>query len=307
MSYTEDFNVILEKQKIIRNANMFVMKNNKPNTMKVFPEEISGVALARYFDNLKQVVQESEFVSYIPNSIEKGTLQVIPTDALALWELMLMSRNQMSLTDVTPILVTDYNCDGNMILMDIEFQDGTRVYFLTIYRNVATWYRNNIRFTKLESGKFHEESGSILALTPYVDAVISDNRCYIINEQNFNQIFKFDTVVRNQIAAHESEIKNMKFVAETDKFMEFLGKSKRLRNAMAKVIMQNRLERIKQYSAAYIRQQIESQPKLSHISYTEDDKIKIDKESFKVVVGILCGTINLDLITRELNGLDDDE
>ena len=76
---------------------------------------------------------------------------------------------------------------------------------------------------------------------------------------------------------------------------------------MAKVIMQKRLEKIKKFTPKYIREQIESQPELSFISYTADDKIIIDDRSFKTVVGILCGRINLDLITTESNGLMENE
>lgn len=146
-----------------------------------------------------------------------------------------------------------------------------------------------------------------MALTPWVDAVISGDNCYIINETNFNKIFKFDEVIRNQIAASEPEIRGMEFISDGDVFMSLLGKFARHKNAMAKVILQKRLEKVKKFSAKYIREQIESQPELSFISYTEDDKIIIDEKSFKAVVGILCGSINLDLITKELNGLMENE
>lgn len=146
-----------------------------------------------------------------------------------------------------------------------------------------------------------------MALTPWVDAVISGDNCYIINETNFNKIFKFDEVIRNQIAASEPEIRGMEFISDGDVFMSLLDKSARHKNAMAKVILQKRLEKVKKFSAKYIREQIESQPELSFISYTEDDKIIIDEKSFKAVVGILCGSINLDLITKELNGLMENE
>ena len=99
----------------------------------------------------------------------------------------------------------------------------------------------------------------------------------------------------------------MEFISDGDVFMSLLGKSARHKNAMAKVILQKRLEKVKKFSAKYIREQIESQPELSFISYTEDDKIIIDEKSFKDVVGILCGSINLDLITKELNGLMENE
>ena len=89
--------------------------------------------------------------------------------------------------------------------------------------------------------------------------------------------------------------------------MDFLGKSVRQKNAMAKIVLQRRLEKIKRFSPQYIRAQIESRPELSFISYTEDDKIIINEDSFKTVMGILCGRINLDLITMELNGLMENE
>lgn len=114
-------------------------------------------------------------------------------------------------------------------------------------------------------------------------------------------------MIKNQVAASEPKIRSMDFIGDSDAFMMLLGKSVRQKNAMAKVIMQRRIEKIKKFSPKYIREQIEHQPELSFISYTPDDKIIIDEKSFKAVVGILCGRINLDLITKELNGLVENE
>ena len=306
MSFTDDFKQILVKRNNVLNASMFVFKNNAPGAMKVFPEEVSSVLLEKYFNTLEFTLEENEFVSFIPTSVERGTLQVIDKELLTLWPAMEAARNEIKNVNTADITVDDYKCSGNTILMDVEFDDDSHVFFLTTYRNVAAWYSNNIRFTKRET-KLHEETGEILALTPWVDAVISGDRCYIINEQNFNKIFKFDEVIKNQVAASEPEIRGMEFIGDGDAFMALLGKSVRQKNAMAKVIMQKRLEKIKKFSPKYIREQIESQPELSYISYTTDDKIIIDEKSFKTVVGILCGRINLDLITKELNGLMENE
>lgn len=307
MSFTDDFKHILLKHNNVRNANMFVFKNSSPGMMKVFPETVSSVLLKKYFDTLELTLEENEFVPFIPTSVERGTLQVINKDLLTLWPAMVTARNEIQNVNIAEITVDDYDCAGNTILMDVEFDDGEHVYFLTTYRNVAAWYSNNVRFTKKPTGEFHEEKGRILALTPWVDAVISGERCYIINEQNFNKIFKFDEVIKNQVSASEPEIRGMKFIGDSDTFMALLNKSVRQKNAMAKVIMQKRLEKIKKFTPKYIREQIESQPELSYISYTKDDKIIIDEKSFKTVVGILCGRINLDLITKELNGLMENE
>lgn len=307
MSYTNDFNNILAAEDTILNATMLVFKNDHPKNMKVFPSEISDVVLKQYFKNLRAVMRDNEFVSYIPDAVSKGTLQVMSTETLELWPRMLDARNSLQNINVEGITVDNYNCSGNTILMDIEFQDHNHVYFLTIYRNVAAWYSNSIRFKKKSTGKFHQEVGEILALTPYVDVAIFGKLCYIIDEKNFNKIFKYDEVIKNQIEAHKSEILSMSFIEDIDAFMNFLNNSKRQRNAMAKVILQKRLEKIRKFKPKYIREQIEKQPELSFISYTAEHKIVIDEKSFKTVVGILCGTINLDLITKELNGIDENE
>lgn len=303
MSYTDDFKKILSKRENVRNANMFVLRNNNPRTIKVFPSEVSSVLLGKYFDSLSDVLKEKEFVEYIPTTIEKGTLQVIKTSSLTLWSKMMEARNGLECVNLEDITVDDYRCDGNTILMEIQFEQE-RIFFLTTYRNVAAWYSNNIRFTKRQQ-KFHEEKGDILALSPWVDAVISGERCYIINEVNFNKIFKFSEVIERQISEHKNEICNLNFIGDGEDFMNRLEKSVRQKNAMAKAIMQNRLEKMQKFGPKYIRKQIRAQKELSFINFTEDDRIVIDDKSFKAVVGILCGNINLDLITKELNGIDE--
>ncbi len=307
MSYTEAFQAILDKKDSILNTNLFILTNHKPANIKTFPTAIRAAVLPHYFDTLQDATQEKEFVSYIPDKTETGTLQVISTEPLALWHKMLEAREALSTVNMAEILVSDYTCSGNTILMDIEFRDNSHVYFLTLYRNVSAWYSNNLRFTKRPDGKFHEEKGKILALTPYVDAVISGDLCYIINEAHFNTIFKFDEVLKNQIREHEPEIRGMNFIGDTDEFMKLLNRSRRQKGAMAKVILQNRLKKIAVYSPSYIRQQIESQPDLSFIQYDADDRIRIEPKSFNAVMGILCGNINLDLITKQLNGLEEYE
>ena len=307
MSYLSDFQdiiKILSNGKNICNTNMIIFKNNQPDTLKIFPEETSSSVIDHYLCYLSTVIKDNDFVDFIPNKKEPGTLQVISTKYLMRWNEILISWNNKSDVNVKEILVDDYTCDGNTTLFDVELVCGDHIYFVARYKKVSSWYSNNIRFTK-RNGKFHEEKGEILALTPFVDAVIYKEFCYVINETNFSVIFNFDEVVRNQIKENENKIRTMNFINDPNSFMSFLYKSKRQRNAMAKVIMQDRLDKIKKYTPEYIRSQIEGQKELSFIKYTEDNKIIMDdKKSFETVVRILCGTINLDIITMELNGLD---
>ena len=44
MTYNEIFSQILSQEKNIQNATMYILKNNRPKQIKVFPNEISDEA-----------------------------------------------------------------------------------------------------------------------------------------------------------------------------------------------------------------------------------------------------------------------
>ena len=137
MTYTEDFKCILAKQDNVVNANLFILRNSNPKKIKVFPEEVSSVLLEKYFETLSVTTDESEFVDFIPDTVEKNTLQVINTEVLDLWPAMVTAKDRLQNVNRAEITVEDYNCSGNTIMMDIEFDNGEHVYFLTVYRNVG--------------------------------------------------------------------------------------------------------------------------------------------------------------------------
>lgn len=307
MSYNEIFSNILSQETKLENATLFILKNSRPNQIKVFPKEISDALVSKYFALLRSRIDEKTFVDFIPDSIEKETLQVISTDLIPLWSVMKKAKDELSLINRDGITVDDYNCEGNVIIADLETQDMGHVYFLSLYRNVTEWYSNRVRFTKASDGKFKEEKGEILALTPYVDVVINDNKCFIINEEGFNKVFKFDEVINRQVETHRDEIAALTFISDSDSFLTLLMKSKRNKKSMAKIILQKRLDKIKKYQPKYIREQIEGQEKLAFITFNDDDQVIIDNKSSTAIIDILRGAINIDLITKELNGIEEYE
>lgn len=306
MTYTEEFQELLNRESEIKVTNIFILKNDNPKKMKIFPNEVGDVLLGEYFNKLRFTTANKEFVSYIPDIVDKGTLQVLPVSSIELWYEILTVRDSLNIINTDDIRVHDYKCEGNTILVDIEFIDNSHAYFLTVHKNVTAWFKNSIWFKQIE-GKFKQQSSDILALTPYVDAVIYGDKCFIIQEQNFNRIFKYDEVLDNQVENSREEIGSLNFIGNSEEFMNFLHDANRYKKAMAKVISQKRLEKIKKFSALEIRKKIQEQPQLAFIQFNEDNQIIIDKKSSGAIVDILRGVINIDLITGELNGLESDE
>ena len=184
MDLTNDFNSLLQCQNHVVDGKIFILKNDKPKNIKVFPNSISDTLINLYFDKLKFTTDGKTFVSFIPDEIQKSTFQVLPTSSIGMWNPMLEARNAMDLINTQGIEVSDYNCDGNTILVDLQLDNNEHIYFLTIYKSVAAWFRNSVWYSKKEDGEFHQVRGNALMLTPYVDAVIYRDRCYIINELN---------------------------------------------------------------------------------------------------------------------------
>ena len=205
MSYTEEFTKLINAKRNIKSAKAYIFKNDRLQTLKVFPEEISSVLAREYLTNIQRQVAGKEFVPYIPNSIEKATLEGLSTSRIELWTEIINVMGKLSLINSKEIVVDDYNVDGNTILIELLFPNDPTLYFLSRYQKVSAWYRNRIRFTK-KNGKFVQEEGDILALTSYVDVVISEDKCYILNEDNFNRIFKYDEVINNLVDSHKNAV-----------------------------------------------------------------------------------------------------
>ncbi|MBQ8298742.1 MAG: DUF4868 domain-containing protein [Clostridia bacterium] len=308
MGLTDELKTIVSQRQNVTDVKIFLLKNDKPEKMKILPSTIGMEVIDDYFEKIEFQIRDKEVVNYIPDVIDKETLQVIETSNIAIWNNIIKARNEMPLINVSEITVEDYNTDNNTVLVEITLEnEDENLYFLICHKKVFAWYRNGITFHKKQNGHFERGNGEVFVLIPFVDVIIKGNKCYILNENNFNKIFKYDEVITNQVNAKIDEIKSLKFIADSDSFVKMLNNSKNEKKAMAKVLQQKRIEKINGYTPEYIRQQIESQEELNFIQFNEDNTIQIDKKSFKAIMGILKGKINLDLITRELNGVENNE
>lgn len=142
MDYTKEFSALTDPKRNIESAIAFILKNDRPQKLKVFPEEISSVLAREYLESVRRQVSGKVFVPFIPDSVEKSTLQVLPTSRIKLWQEMLDVRKNLPLTNSKEVVVDDYNVDGNTILIELLFSNGPTLFFLTRYQKVTAWYRN---------------------------------------------------------------------------------------------------------------------------------------------------------------------
>ena len=298
------FDQFKDEMKVNCTSNMFIMKNNKPGEVKVFPFGIRKIVVDSYRKNIDTYVSGKQFCNF---KYEKGnydSVQVIDADKIERWKAIVEAKSNLNLKNIKEIKEEDYSRSGNVILIEVTSPTKEKAYYLSFYQNVASWYRKALRIRRL-GNEFAEEKGEILAITPYPDALIFRGRCFIINENNFLRIFKFEEIVKNIINKNKVEIEKLKFVCGYDKFFHFVDDSHRMKAGLARAIDKKRIEQFQSYTAEFIRSRLQGRAELiNKLTFNGENKIIPTKDSAKIIVGILSGSINLDLITDEINGLE---
>ena len=346
MGYKEDFLKALDILSDPNVVNLFIMRNTEPSEMKRFPDIVGNVLREAYIDNLKEYGEnarekpEQNFFAEFKNRPESDcskVLQVISTEILPVWK-------EISTAYINRSQENDYDrckCGmkqtGNVIMMVAEKSTQDRAFFLTVYRNVASWYADCIRFADLaivpvnkESGELnweHEElkvakqnkkkhhflnykterlESDILALTPCVAAVIFGKHCFIIDLGEFVRIFKYEGIIDAQLAEHEDEIRNLEFVADGGNLWEGIKKSIRWKNEMLKVIDKKRLEVFRDVwdrNNEIIQRKISAR-KMLKIQFDAEHRMVVNQSKLGDILGVLSDRIHVDLITGTVRGME---
>lgn len=308
MNDNEIFQAIISHQDKVSTANLFILQNSEPYPIKIFPNEVGDVLLNAYFQSLENH-RDKEFVEFKPYGATSTQISVIPTKMLKLWPHFQKSRNCIN-TSIEDIQECDYSDSGNILLMDVEFEtDPTfsssnppHAFFFTRYRKVVSYFTNAIRpvyFIKI-NGKFHEDAGNILAINSTIDAVIFEDKCFVLNEGKFNQIFKFNDTLKNFVTDHKQEALTLPFINDGEAFFNHILDSIILQRSFAKAVLNKYFEKISKLSPSVVKAQLTKQKDLSHLKYTADDKLIIDKTSCKTLIKIFVGEIYIDVLTEEL-------
>lgn len=325
MAYTDDFMALLGKQADVKDVKVFMFQNKYSCDLKRMPNEVGIELVVAYFNYLKAVSKGKSVIEFVTNEIRDDVIQTIETKYLGVWEKVVKARRKCNVENTQLVLADRYKNLGNVVMMEVRFERDAEgktetVYFLSVYRNVAEWYRNSIRFVDIfdfsevtknkkitEKGELVKIDGDILAFSPNVDAVIRGDRCYIIDETNFSRIFKFDQVATNIVQGNASQIKGLEFIYNHKDLLELILKSTRLKREIARAVLSGRIKSISDCDPVEVHKRIEAREELKEIVKFEGHKIIVNEKNCRTVVGILSDRIHLDLLTNSVKGIEEYE
>lgn len=330
MGYQEEFSEVMEKLGKIRSANLFIFPNADPKKIKQLPEKVENELLKEYLSFLKNAIEGRDFAEFdatveLDESIKSSGVQVIDVAKTELWKKVLEALNEKrEAGTLEHVKIEEVKGAGNVIIMEIQLSPGENVYFLTVHRNVASWYASCILFVNktavvaLEPKKsvvkkvadFMDDDsdirrlkGSILALTPCVAAVIHKEKCYVIDMGDFTKIFKFKDMINAQFEKHEETIGGLKFLSNGESFYAKVKNSVRWKKEMLTVIGSGRLEAIQQIDNNTIEKRITKHEEIKNqIVFNDNHQIDVENSSIGDLVGVLSDRIHIDLINDSLIG-----
>lgn len=273
---------------------------------KIFPNSIKSVIIKNIFNKLENEYKDSKFVEYSYENKNSDAIKIISTKEVSSFYKIKKALTNVKEENKCEITVDDYNIDGNTIMFRLETMDGKKVYMFTKYKSVSSYYKNRTLFKK-ENGRFKEQEGTILYIPEYVDVIIYDDKCYIINEREFNFIFDFNRIIDKKIEDNKEKIKNVSFIDDGDKFYNLLINKKTYKNKIADKFFDNTFDEIAAIDGETVFNNINKYEELSNIKFNKDKKIIINDTTLGKVVKLITGEINLNIITERINGVEDNE
>ncbi len=301
-----DFLTILKECKQVNSCNAYLLQNDNPKKCKILPNSISNNVLIKYINSFEWAIADREFVEYVPDTKDSQQRQVINCRELHLWDGMKNVVDALPLDNIEDIEIADYNKEGNTIVYKIATNEPT--YFLTYHKKVEQWFTNGYKFMKDEQTKeFRQERGDILALQSICGVLIREDKCFILYEDIFNKVFKHDERITQEVEQNKEKILAIDFIADVDMFYENVIKTKQQRSNMAKIIGGKRLEEIKTLTPNQIKTSLMARDELKDIlEFDENDRIKIDKKSYAIIIDVLRGKISIDILTQKTLGVDNE-
>ncbi len=287
-------------------SKVILVKNDSPKKSSIVPMDDISATVSSYVSSLIEEGSNFTFDDHGDNTVDSLDGKTIDVSELKIWELIKESTTSIGVTNSAKIVSSDFNCDGNVLVVKIKLKSKENVYLLTYHRNIATWFTNGKMFLKNIQGKFVEMKGDILTINGHFGAVVYKEKCYVFDEYNFNKVFKYDEKQRESIILNKANIHNLSCLSDGTDFYTRILESKQQMGRMAKFIATKRFASISNMTAADVKNSLCKRAELKELlMFDKNNKLIIDDKSFKIIMDVFRGTIVIDIITEETMGIQD--
>ena len=294
-------NEITNVHKILSNKdltiNVYLIEKDKEDYNCIqFPNELNETIKNKYILNFTNFTKDREVVDYDNIHYEKGTIQKVFTCDIDEWEKIKKSFSKASVLNKN-IFSNNYK----FIVINFEFENNDSnecISMISKYRKVDTWYKNSFRFCFLGEvcKEFNEE---IFVLNGCIDCLIYKENIFILQQNNFESLFKYDTKMKNILESNKESIEKYTFI---DKPLEFYNKileNKKATKSMARFLLNQSVD-LSNINPKEVRKILSKYEEFSNLNYNDKDKIIINTKSRDTIINILRGVYLRNLFKDEV-------
>ena len=267
-------------------TNVYLIENIKDTYKCIqFPNELNDKIKNKYISNFINFTEDRKIVDYDNIHYEKGTIQKVCTDDIDEW-----GKIKESFSEINSLNKKSFSNNYKLIVINFEFENNGKnecISMISKYKKVDTWYKNSFRFCFLGEvcKEFNEE---IFVLNGCIDCLIYKENTFILVQNSFESLFKYDKKMRKVIEANKENIEKYTFIDEPLEFYEEVLKNKKATKSMARFLL-NEFVDLRNVNPKEVRATLDKYEQFSSLKYNDEDKIIIDKKSRDIIINILRG------------------
>lgn len=279
---------VLEAEELEINS-MFVNKNLKRNkkyigyTALINKSNIIETILSS-FQYLEKEINKRSFETYDLELSLDETVQIVEKDQV-------INSNEV-IDEIADSINDERVLEENFDMSKIHFivvqlysnSKNKSMYFFQKYVHPTSKYKRTYKFT-LHGKEAVPIKKDIITFNPIVDAVLVDDKFYILDRKSFNTIFNFKDVFYKIISENTQEIKDSGLFVSTDLFLKECSEDGRHLPRLIKVILSKGFETVKENKDKL--KDLKNKYNLS-FELTDDHKIKYnDKKDIPDILKVL--------------------
>lgn len=282
----EDFRLETEELEI---NTIFVDQNMKRNKKYIgysalIDKESIVKTISSSFKYLEEEIKHRSFEKYdLELSIDE-TVQIVDKDKVLNCK-YIIDEISGSIEDGR-ILEEKFNMNSiNFIVMQLYSSKMDKsIYFYQRYVHPTSKYKRTYKFT-LNGKEAIAIKKDIITLNPIVDAILLEDKFYILNRKSFNTIFSFKDVFHKIISDSSQDIKDTGLFVSSDLFLKECSDDGRYLPRLTKVILSKGFETVKENK--HKLKELKNKYNLS-FELTDDNKINYsDKKDIPDILKVL--------------------
>lgn len=266
-----------------------VDKSSDDYSCYLFPNTLNQSIKSAYCTNFNNFTKDRNISDYDNIHTEKGTIQKAPIDDIEVW-IKVKSAIDIADADEITLSAKEFSDEYYMIVICFENTiDGVikQTFLVAQYKKIDSWYKKSVKFGFI-GDTFKEKNEDIFVLNGTIDCVILDNQAFILQESQFERLFKYNKKMRKLLTNNQENIESCSFLDNPEEFNSLILNNKAATKKMARFFQKKPID-LSALDPSLVKNVLSGHAEFDILQYNNDDKIIVDKKSRDLIVDIISG------------------